>query len=179
MALNTHSPHTPLNLMNNPVSAPIPKPSDSTSEHNLNQTPPNIFLALNPPRISLTSSNDIPNLTEAITMLANNLSSLKKSLPQTKVQEPDPFSGSDSCKLQPFLIQCNLNFRDHPDTFSSDSVKVTYILSYLKGTTLDWFEPTLSLDINPTWIDDYPEFVSKLKNNFGSHDPIGKAKIQP
>ena len=85
------------------------------------------------------------------------------------------FDGSDSCKLQPFLVQCNLNFRDRPDTFSSNSLKVVYILSYLKGTTLDWFEPMLSLDIDPSWIDDYPKFVSKLKDNFGPHDPIGKA----
>ena len=114
MAPNIHSPHTSLNPVNNPILAPIhepiPEPSDSSSEHNPNQTPPNIFLALNPPRMSLTNSNNVPNLAEAITMLANNLSSPKKSLPQTKVQEPDTFDGSDSCKLQPFLVQCNLNF---------------------------------------------------------------------
>ena len=53
---------------------------------------------------------------------------------------------------------------------------VTYVLSYLKGTALDWFKPALSLDIDPSWIDDYPKFVSELKDNFGPHDPIGKAE---
>src|SRR3979490_206775 len=73
MALNTHSPHTLLNPTNNPIPAPILEPipeiSDSSSEHNHNQTQPNIFLAPNPPRMSPTSLNDIPNLTEAVAML--------------------------------------------------------------------------------------------------------------
>src|SRR3979490_2361094 len=153
-----------------------PEHSDSPSEHNHPQFPPNLFTAPNPQRMSMTPLNDVPNLAEAITMLANNLSSPKKSSPWTKVREPDTFDGSNSRKLQPFLVQCNLNLCDRPDAFSSDSVKVTYILSYLKGTALDWFKPTLSSDIDPSWIDDYSEFVSELKNNFRPHDPIGKAE---
>src|SRR3979490_78748 len=181
MAPSTHSPLTPLNPVNpaNPVQTPnpnTPKHSNSPSEHNHPQSPPNLFAAPNPQRMSTTPSNDVPNLAEAIAMLANNLSSPKKSSPRTKVCEPDTFDGSDSRKLQPFLVQCNLNFRDRPDAFSSDSAKVTYVLSYLKGTPLDWFEPTLSSDIDPSWIDDYPEFVSELKDNFGPHDPVGKAE---
>ena len=42
-----------------------------------------------------------------------------------QVQEPDPFDGLDTQKLQPFLTQCFLNFWDHPDTFTNDSTKGT------------------------------------------------------
>ena len=68
----------------------------------------------------------------------------------TKVHEPDVFDGLDTCKLQPSLVQCTLNFRDCPDAFSSDSAKVTFALSYLKGTALDWFELSLTSSLNLT-----------------------------
>src|SRR5467141_4521522 len=41
-----------------------------------------------------------------------------------KLQEPDPFDGSDSQKLCTFILQCKLNFRDHPDLFQDDKSKV-------------------------------------------------------
>ena len=83
---------------------------------------------------------------------------------------------SDLHKLQPFLVQCTLNFHNRPDTFTSNSDKVTFTLSYLKGTGLDWFEPSLTSSESSPWLDDYSNFVGELKNNFGSHDPKGEAE---
>ena len=77
------------------------------------------------------------NLATALTLLAQSLSAPKKNSEWTKVREPDVFDGLDTHKLQPFLVQCTLNFRNHPDAFSTDSAKVTFALSYLKGTALD------------------------------------------
>jgi hypothetical protein len=60
-------------------------------------------------------------------------------------------------------------------------VKVTYAVSYLKGTALDWFEPTLleaNLTNEPTWLSDYKEFVSELKVNFRPYDPESKAETK-
>ena len=76
------------------------------------------------------------DLATALTLLAQSLSTPKKNSEQTKVWELDVFDGSDTHKLQPFLVQCTLNFRNHPDAFSTDSAKVTFALSYLKGTAL-------------------------------------------
>jgi Domain of unknown function (DUF4939) len=118
------------------------------------------------------------DLAQAITLLANSLSMPKKSSSQTKVQEPDTFDGSDTCKLQSFLVQCVLNFQDRTDAFSNDSAKVIYALSYLKGTALDWFELTLTSDLPAHWLSDYAIFVSELKTNFGPHDPEGEAKAE-
>ena len=61
------------------------------------------------------------NLATAIMLLTQSLSSLKKFAARTKVCEPDVFDGSNTRKLQPFLVQCTLNFHNHPDTFTSDS----------------------------------------------------------
>ena len=45
------------------------------------------------------------------------------------------------------------------------------MLSYLKGTVLDWFEPSLTSGESPPWLDNYSDFIRELKNNFGPHDP--------
>ena len=116
------------------------------------------------------------DLAAAITLLTQSLSSLKKSAAWTKVRKPDVFDGSNTCELQPFLVQCTLNFCNHPDAFTSNSDKVTFMLSYLKGTMLDWFEPSLTSGESPPWLDDYSNFVGELKNNFGPHNPEGEAK---
>ncbi|KAG6330727.1 hypothetical protein ID866_8362 [Astraeus odoratus] len=99
----------------------------------------------------------------------------------TKVHEPDTFDGMDPKKLHEFLIQCELNFRDRPQAFCLDSQKVGFALSFLKGIALAWFEPDLLnaiLGAEPTWADDYSEFVIELTTNFGPHDPVGDAKHQ-
>jgi len=114
----------------------------------------------NPFQKSSPTSSQTLNLAEATTLLANNIKSPKK-ISSTKIQESNPFDGSDSCKLQPFFIQCTLNFWDHPDTFSSDSAKVTYALSYSKGTTLNWLEPGLLSNSTWDWLNDYDSLLRR------------------
>ena len=50
-------------------------------------------------------------------------------------------------------------------------------MSYLKGTALDWFKPTIN---DPKafeeWMFSWLEFVRQLKVNFGSLDPVGDAE---
>ena len=116
------------------------------------------------------------DLAAALTLLAQSLSTPKKNSEWTKVQEPDVFDSSDTCKLQPFLVQCTLNFRNCPDAFSTDSAKVTFALSYLKGTALNWFKPLLTSGLNLAWLDDYSDFVSELRKNFRPHDPEGEGE---
>jgi Retrotransposon gag protein len=88
-----------------------------------------------------------------------------------------PFDGCDTRKLQPFLVQCQLNFHDRPDAFAPNKAKVTFALSYLKGTMLDYFEPTLmDPDENPVWSTDYSKFTSKLQTNFGPFSPEADAE---
>jgi len=60
-----------------------------------------------------------------------------------KVREPDTFNGTDPKKLWTFLVQCELCFQDQAKAFRLDRAKVTFAQSYLKGMTLEWFEPDL------------------------------------
>ena len=97
------------------------------------------------------------------------------STSKPKLQEPDPFDGSDPKKLCTFIFQCKLNFRDHKDLFSTKEDKVNYALSHLKGITLDCLEPILLGLHNPVWLLDFNLLVMELKNNFRFFDPKGKA----
>ena len=101
---------------------------------------------------------------------------------KTKVRKPNTFDGSDPCKLRAFLVLCKLNFQNRPKAFSTDCAKVTYVQSYLRGMALEWFEPDLLNVSNPNacpiWMDSYHQFVSKLKSNFGLHDPVGDVEHQ-
>ena len=115
---------------------------------------------------------------DAIQLLVNALKSTGKP-PKSKVREPNTFDGSTPKKLRTFLAQCRLNFEDRPTSFPSERTKVTYALSYLSGTALQWFEPAilepLSLSADH-FMNDYDLFVDELKLNFGPYDPEADAE---
>ena len=130
-----------------------------------------------PPEVTPGTPYDaLPDLAKAFGQLADSLNNTRKPSVQARVREPDQFDGSDTRKLQPFLTQCLLEFRNRPDAFSDDSAKVTYVLSFLHGTALDWFEPTLTSGRYAPWLTDYAAFVSELWNNFGPHNPEGEVE---
>jgi len=119
---------------------------------------------------------------QALTKVATASADRDSSSGRTKVREPDTFDGTDPRKLRAFLVQCELNFQDRPKAFASDRARVTFAQSYLKGMALEWFEPDLLNSANPRahplWMDNYAQFISELKSNFGPHDPIGDAEHQ-
>ncbi|KAG6327244.1 hypothetical protein ID866_11845 [Astraeus odoratus] len=127
--------------------------------------------------------NPILMLTNAITLLscATRCRPEDSGAACTKVHEPNTFDSMDLKKLHEFLVQCELNFCNRLQAFCSDMQKVSFALSFLKGIALAWFEPDLLDSIpstDPTWANDYSEFVIKLTTNFGPHDPVGNAKHQ-
>jgi len=119
---------------------------------------------------------------QALTKVTTASADRNSSSGRTKVCEPDTFDGTDLRKLRAFLVQCKLNFQDRPKAFASDRARVTFMQSYLKGMALEWFEPDLLNSANPCarplWMDNYAQLVSKLKSNFGPHDPVGDAEHQ-
>ena len=64
---------------------------------------------------------------------------------RVKTKDPKPYDGNDPAKLRAFLSQCKLVFRARPDDFEDDEVKITYAVSWLKGTAQRWYEPNLAL----------------------------------
>src|SRR5271168_2289572 len=125
---------------------------------------------------SVVSDTPTPNLAEAILLMTEELRRREKA-PTTKVKEPDTFDGSDSRKLNNFILLCDLYFRHKPSAYSDDSVKVTFALSHLRGLALDLFEPAiLDSEENPDWLTDWSAFLRTLRSHFGPIDPVADAE---
>jgi len=97
-----------------------------------------------------------------------------------KIRDCNTFDGSNSKKLRGFLLQCKLNFQSNPRSFQTKQSKVNYSLSFLKGTTLNYFEPYLADDpVNePAWLSNYKLYVDELLMNFGPCDMMANAEIE-
>ena len=102
-------------------------------------------------------------------MLIGSIQAPCLAAPQhTKIYKPNSFNSSNPKKLQPFLVQLELNFHDQPDGFQLNMYKVNYRLSFLKGTAFNYFKMSLmDSHANPTWSNDYNELISELQTNFG------------
>jgi hypothetical protein len=75
------------------------------------------------------------------------------------------------------LVACNLHFRDRPYTFPNDKKKILFILSYLDGPAMSWFEPGLMDPTNSRhWMWNFEVFINELEVNFGPHNPVGDAE---
>src|SRR6266481_580616 len=113
-------------------------------------------------------------------VLASAIDRVVKSnlLNKVKLWDPDLFDGSDTQKLHTFILQCKLNFCDRSDLFQDDMMKVNYMLSYLKGTALDCFEPALLEIPEPAWLSDFTLFLEELEASFGSYDPVSEAEAE-
>ena len=115
-------------------------------------------------------------LTEAILLMTQELRRREKPSPKAKAKEPDTFDGTDPKKLNNFILQCNLYFRSST-AYSDDSNKVNCALSYLRGTALEYFEPSiLDSDEVPDWMDDWSSFIRTLRVQFGPIDPTADAE---
>ena len=97
-----------------------------------------------------------------------------------KARDPDTYDGSDPSKLRAFLSQCKLVFRARPHDFADDQVKITYAVSWLKGTAQRWYEPTLELheDDLPDFAIFWDDFEEAMKTTFGEPDPISAASYK-
>jgi Ty3 transposon capsid-like protein len=131
-------------------------------------------------------ANILLQLTQAIAALTQSNTPHQPPPPtpnsrHMKVHEPDQFDGLDQKKLRTFLVQCQLNFWDHPQAFNSNRKKVTYAQSYLMGSVLDWFEPDLLCTPGgraPPWENDWERFIEELCRNFSSHNPTCNVEHQ-
>src|SRR5882724_6874918 len=143
---NTPShPPTPINMSSaQPESIHI-ETLDETPDKTLGTTNPN---------------NEAEAFAKSIDKIVQANYGSSKSKP--KLREPNPFNGSDSWKLCTFILQCKLNFQDHPDQFQDNTTKVNHILSHLKGSASDCFKPALLDPIEPIWLSDLNLFIEEL-----------------
>ena len=175
---------SPIHLRDpNPEPDPVHQPEDTTDgERTLTGDPtrnPDPSTMVPPP--STTSTLDLASALALLaqSMAKSNLASISAAPSSgSKVWEPDQFDGSDPKKLQSFLFQCQLNFRNRPAVFATNSAKVNHTVSFLRGTALDYFEPGLSAEHEPKWLSDFPTFWSKLKTYFSPYDVFGDVEAE-
>ena len=108
------------------------------------------------------------------------LSEAPKPRSAIKPRVPDIFDGADTSLLDNFIFQCSMYISARSSDFPDDESRVTFVLSYLSGTPLDWFQTELSHAISdrgnlPLWFRSYPEFISELRRLFGPQDPATDA----
>jgi Retrotransposon gag protein/Zinc knuckle len=115
-------------------------------------------------------------LTQAILLMTKELRRRENTSSKAKAKEPDTFDGSDPKKLNNYILLCNLFFRSN-SAYDDDSTKVNFALSYLRGTALEYFEPSiLDADEVPDWMDNWSAFVRTLRVQFGPIDPTADAE---
>jgi hypothetical protein len=121
------------------------------------------------------------DLAQALQLLANKIGGMpsQKSKSSIKPRVPDTFDGSDPNKLEAFLFQCQMYLAVRSGDFPDDESKVTFILSYLKGSPQDWFQSELNHAMIsrqlPDWFASYRTFIEELQRLFGPRDPITDA----
>ena len=97
---------------------------------------------------------------------------------EPKVKEPDTFSGETPSKLNGFLLQCELMFSLHASRYESEEVKVSAMISYLRGSALQSVRPLVAIRPWPVELQSVAAFSRYLKSSFGDPDERGTAKRQ-
>jgi len=131
------------------------------------------------PKHEHNNGNLIKSLSKAIKSFTESVHK-DPSESKAKIRDPNMFDSSDSKKLRGFLLQCKLNFQSKPKFFQTKQLKVNYSLSFLKGTTLNYFKPYLTDDpVNkPVWLNDYELFIKELLIKFSPYDMMADAEVE-
>ena len=145
----------------------------------------------NPTTSQPSPSDDlIIHLVQVLTMLRQTATTQNVPMPSlppppptnsTELWAPDAFDGSNAEDLQPFLLQCQLTFNAYPHQYAMDSANVFFAISYLKKSTLEWFENGIMEPIpalSPVWWRSWPNFMTKLHTHFRPTNPIGNLEIE-
>jgi len=90
-------------------------------------------------------------LARSLELLASKIAAIPdnpKPSSSVKTRVPDVFDGSDPNKLETFTFQCSMYLASCKRNFPDDESRVTFVLSYLKGNPLDWFQNEINHALN-------------------------------
>lgn len=119
-------------------------------------------------------SNDLDALALAEAM-QQALRPLFESRPKDhhiKLAAPETFDGSHASKLLPFLASLRLHIETQPAAFKTEITKISFAISYLRGTPLQEVLPELEKpqELRSLWMQSYPAFTQHLLTNYGQVD---------
>ncbi|KAK4700362.1 hypothetical protein P7C70_g5887, partial [Phenoliferia sp. Uapishka_3] len=142
---------------------------------------------------SLSPQEMLASMFNQLNILATNLHSQQHS-PSTssasptrsasvtstpKIKPPETFEGcreGSKSKVRNFISQCDLYFRLQPERFISETAKVYFAASYLRGDAYNWIETYVTasdadlLRPSNSWFLTWDGFQKKLQSTFGDPD---------
>jgi hypothetical protein len=164
----------------------IPPPDDQ-NEHPDQEDPPDPDSDPEPEHGSDSGddSANAHNLTQSLKLLARNIAGISaapKSSNSIKPRTSDTFNSSDSSKLETFIFQCLMYISACAKDFPDEESRISFSLSFLKGTPLDWFQTKLNHFMTnssefPKWFLSYPLFLLEFQRLFGLCDPVNDTMI--
>src|SRR5271155_5261452 len=122
----------------------------------------------------LNAAESIPLLQQQISQLSvsnNGRQDPRIQVAGYRLNEPETFRGSRQ-DLPRFLSQLSLVFSSAPQRFSTDTSRINYAASFLRGTAFTWLQPHLEASSPPSFLLSYPQFTEALRSAFG--DPNQK-----
>ena len=130
-----------------------------------------------------TGSQPDNPLARSLELLANRIAAFPAApKPKSKIQTrvPDIFDGTDPTKIDNFIFQCSMYITARSADFPDDESCVAFVLSYLKGVPLNWFQGEMTNSISdngnlPAWFLTFPMFLKELWRLFGPRDPVADA----
>jgi len=101
---------------------------------------------------------------------------------RVKPRSPDTFDRSDLGKLDAFIFQCSMYIVLRGQDFLDETSKVAFMLSYLKGSALDWFQTAATHGssglMSTAWLFSTPKFIDELCRLFGPCDPVNEPTVR-
>jgi hypothetical protein len=95
----------------------------------------------------------------------------------TDLHPPDRFTGTERSRLRPFLTHCRMIFMtNHPQCFPNKRRKVFYTASYFDSIAQSWWEPYITADPVPAFLDNWELFQKELIAMFGNPNDIATAE---
>jgi hypothetical protein len=158
----------------------VSAPSDTTSDNRINHPSNSDHSHHNPvpssPQPELSLRESLALLSRAVTAY----SAAPKSKSANKPRIPDVFDGANPRELDTFIFQCSMYFAACSDDFPDDESRVSFVLSYLSDTPLDWFHTELNHAVSygenlPPWFSSLPHFLAELRRLFGPRDALNDA----
>jgi hypothetical protein len=108
--------------------------------------------------------------------LANALISRPEKI--DKPDKPAKYDGKDRSRLREFRTACRLYFDRLPREFTTAREKVLFVGARLEGKPADWFLRKFTTGDNPSWIDNYDDFLADLTLHFGITNELAYAERQ-
>ena len=91
-----------------------------------------------------------------------------------KLNPPKTFTGTRA-EYQAFVLQLNLIFNSDPHRYQVYATTISYAVSFLSGSALEWFKPHVS-DTGIIEFEIWNEFVTALKATFDDPDTRATAE---